>query len=131
MKLINKTAVSLPCPRQSQNNFQYIIIHKQIKIVSPAASSSALYIMTPRIKIKETRLSIYLPFLFSSCAVGNYNCAITDPEPNPNQLIGGLVGGPNSNDVYNDHRDDYVTNDVATDYNAGFQSAVAGWIFLN
>merc|ERR1711994_472337 len=45
--------------------------------------------------------------------------------PNPQILIGALVGGPDSNDNYNDARDDYISNEVAIDYNAGFQSAVA------
>ena len=47
------------------------------------------------------------------------------PNANPQILYGALVGGPDSNDNYNDARDDYVSNEVATDYNAGFQSAVA------
>jgi hypothetical protein len=46
--------------------------------------------------------------------------------PNPHVLYGALVGGPGKNDDYNDKRTDYVTNEVACDYNAGFQSAVAG-----
>jgi hypothetical protein len=37
-----------------------------------------------------------------------------------------LVGGPDQNDNYDDRRDDYIKNEVATDYNGGFQSAVAG-----
>lgn len=41
-------------------------------------------------------------------------------------LKGGLVGGPGKNDDYVDNQDDYVKNEVACDYNAGFQSAVAG-----
>ena len=48
-----------------------------------------------------------------------------DAAPNPQTLFGALVGGPDANDNYNDARDDYVSNEVATDYNAGFQSAVA------
>ena len=36
-----------------------------------------------------------------------------------------LVGGPSSaNDAYSDSRSDYVMNEVATDYNAGFTSAL-------
>jgi hypothetical protein len=34
------------------------------------------------------------------------------------------VGGPNENDNYTDARADFIHNEVATDYNAGFQSAV-------
>jgi hypothetical protein len=41
-------------------------------------------------------------------------------------LTGALVGGPDKNDVYSDKRDDYVHNEVACDYNAGFQSSLAG-----
>ena len=48
------------------------------------------------------------------------------PGPNPHVLYGALVGGPGQNDDYTDKRTDYVHNEVAVDYNAGFQSAVAG-----
>ncbi|XP_070555125.1 endoglucanase F-like [Ptychodera flava] len=47
-------------------------------------------------------------------------------EANPNILYGALVGGPDISDNYTDDRRNYVANEVATDYNAGFQSAVAG-----
>ncbi|HET6531082.1 MAG TPA: glycoside hydrolase family 9 protein, partial [Actinoplanes sp.] len=41
-------------------------------------------------------------------------------------LYGALVGGPSApDDAYTDNRGDYVMNEVATDYNAGFTSAVA------
>ena len=36
------------------------------------------------------------------------------------------MGGPDHNDNYNDDRGNFVSNEVATDYNAGFQSALAG-----
>jgi len=45
--------------------------------------------------------------------------------PNPQTLTGALVGGPDKSDMYTDKRDDYVHNEVAMDYNAGFQTAVA------
>ena len=48
------------------------------------------------------------------------------PDPNPHVLNGALVGGPDQNDNYVDDRNDYVKNEVATDYNAGFQGALAG-----
>ena len=41
-------------------------------------------------------------------------------------LEGALVGGPGQWDDYDDRRDDYVKNEVANDYNAGFQGALAG-----
>ena len=47
------------------------------------------------------------------------------PAANPQTLTGALVGGPDSYDNYNDARDDYISNEVAIDYNAGFQGAVA------
>ena len=47
-------------------------------------------------------------------------------DPNPSILNGALVGGPDMWDNYDDDRQDYVSNEVATDYNAGFQSAIAG-----
>ncbi|KAK7481399.1 hypothetical protein BaRGS_00027355 [Batillaria attramentaria] len=50
--------------------------------------------------------------------------------PSPHILYGGLVGGPIYNDGYNDTREDYVHNEVALDYNAGFQSALAGLMHL-
>jgi hypothetical protein len=58
--------------------------------------------------------------------------------PNPQILYGALVGGPsgarknaaNPDDTYWDKRNDYVTNEVANDYNAGFTSALAGLMQL-
>ncbi|XP_046333781.2 endoglucanase E-4-like [Haliotis rufescens] len=46
--------------------------------------------------------------------------------PDPHTLYGAMVGGPGKSDGYVDDRGDYVKNEVACDYNAGFQSAVAG-----
>lgn len=45
-------------------------------------------------------------------------------------LQGALVGGPDASDNYNDSQDDYVMNEVATDYNSGFQGALAGIVHL-
>lgn len=54
----------------------------------------------------------------------------TYSSPNPNGQVhnGALVGGPDGNDNYSDRRDDFRSNEVAIDYNAGFQSALAGLI---
>ena len=49
--------------------------------------------------------------------------------PNPSVLNGALVGGPDQTDYYEDRRDDYIANEVACDYNAGFQGAIAGQYF--
>ena len=48
--------------------------------------------------------------------------------PNTHTLYGALVGGPDSvdSDDITDERTDYVTMEVALDYNAGFQSTLAG-----
>ena len=65
----------------------------------------------------------------SSCPLAPAPCDWTNkdaPGPNPHVLYGALVGGPDKYDKYNDDRGDYIKNEVATDYNAGFQSAVAG-----
>ena len=64
----------------------------------------------------------------SSCPNKPAPCTWNDyhnPRPNPHILFGALVGGPDQNDNYKDSRDDAVMNEVACDYNAGFQSAVA------
>ncbi|KAK7471383.1 hypothetical protein BaRGS_00035989 [Batillaria attramentaria] len=47
-------------------------------------------------------------------------------KPNVHTLYGALVGGPDQGDGYKDQRSNYVSNEVACDYNAGFQTAVAG-----
>ncbi|WP_198670533.1 glycoside hydrolase family 9 protein [Oceanicella sp. SM1341] len=51
---------------------------------------------------------------------------IDDPAPNAHRLTGALVGGPDANGRYTDTRTDYIANEVATDYNAGFSGALAG-----
>ncbi len=59
-------------------------------------------------------------------AHGAWADSSAEPEISRHLLIGALVGGPSSaNDAYTDDRTDYVMNEVATDYNAGFTSAVA------
>ncbi|XP_069120274.1 endoglucanase E-4-like [Argopecten irradians] len=65
----------------------------------------------------------------SSCPMMPAPCsqeALSRPGPNPHTLYGGLVGGPSKEGSYQDNRQDYQQNEVAVDYNAGFQSAVAG-----
>ena len=52
----------------------------------------------------------------------------TNLFPDEKVLNVALVGGPDHNDNYNDDRGKFVSNEVATDYNAGFQSA---WACLN
>eukprot|EP00877_Chromochloris_zofingiensis_P004636 jgi/Chrzof1/14173/Cz08g28050.t1 len=57
--------------------------------------------------------------------------ALNNPGPNPNVLYGALVGGPNVQDVYSDNRNNFVQNEVACDYNAGFQGALAAMVTSN
>ena len=46
-------------------------------------------------------------------------------------LYGALVGGPDAtDDKHKDDRTDFVENEVAVDYNAGFQGALAGILHL-
>lgn len=68
----------------------------------------------------------------SSCPV-NAPCGWPDYQadrPNPNVLYGAMVGGPNATDHWVDDRADYIGNEVAVDYNAGFQSTIAALIAL-
>ncbi|MDB9527258.1 glycoside hydrolase family 9 protein [Oscillatoria sp. CS-180] len=52
---------------------------------------------------------------------------LNSSNPNEHILYGALVGGPDQpNDfAYDDSRDNYITNEVALDYNAGFTGALA------
>ncbi|MCG8456459.1 MAG: glycoside hydrolase family 9 protein, partial [Holophagales bacterium] len=58
-------------------------------------------------------------------AHGSWADSIQTPAQSRHLLIGALVGGPDQSDGYTDDRGDYVMNEVATDYNAGFTSALA------
>ncbi|XP_076919885.1 endoglucanase 1-like [Bidens hawaiensis] len=46
-------------------------------------------------------------------------------SPNPNALVGAIVGGPDSNDSYGDERGNYSESEPATYINAPFVGAVA------
>ena len=48
---------------------------------------------------------------------GNWHLFNTREE-NANQLVGGMVGGPDAGDLWEDDRGDYRRNEVALDYNA-------------
>ncbi|GIF95597.1 glycoside hydrolase family 9 protein [Catellatospora citrea] len=59
-------------------------------------------------------------------AHGSWWDSMTVPTETRHVLYGALVGGPSSpDDAYSDVRNDYVMNEVATDYNAGLTSALA------
>lgn len=46
-------------------------------------------------------------------------------SPNPNELVGAIVGGPDSNDNFSDDRNNYQQSEPATYINAPFVGAVA------
>ena len=56
---------------------------------------------------------------------GSTTNSMTDPVVAHHVLWGALAGGPGEKDDYNDDRTDYVYNEVAIDYNAGFVGALA------
>lgn len=58
----------------------------------------------------------------ATCDWNTYN----SPEPNAQTLYGAVVSGPDCNDYWVDDRTNYQRNEVATDYNAAFQGAIAG-----
>ncbi|TCS41771.1 cellulose binding domain-containing protein [Reinekea marinisedimentorum] len=58
-------------------------------------------------------------------AHGSWANSSTNPTDNRHTLVGALVGGPDSSDGFENDRTDYVLNEVATDYNAGFTGAAA------
>ena len=51
---------------------------------------------------------------------GSWKNSVYDPSHSRHILYGALVGGPNNDGSYKDSRDDFINNEVATDYNAGF-----------
>jgi hypothetical protein len=57
---------------------------------------------------------------------GSWSDSISLPVEQRHILYGALAGGPGkgSGDTYTDSRTDYVANEVATDYNAGFTGAL-------
>lgn len=52
--------------------------------------------------------------------------SMEDPVDAKHVLYGALVGGPDFDDYHEDDRTNYVYNEVAIDYNAGFVGALAG-----
>lgn len=57
-------------------------------------------------------------------AHGSWTDQLEFPENHRHILYGALVGGPDSTGNYNDNIKDYVCNEVATDYNAGFVASL-------
>ena len=80
---------------------------------------------------------LILSYCYSACSSsGNTNCnssgnyGINCQIPNPHVITGALVGGPEQDESYTDSQSDYQHNEVALDYNAGFQTTVAGLLHL-
>ncbi len=59
-------------------------------------------------------------------AHGSKTLNMDEPADQTHVLWGALVGGPDSDDAHNDITKDYIYNEVAVDYNAGFTGASAG-----
>ncbi|MBP5579756.1 MAG: glycoside hydrolase family 9 protein [Ruminococcus sp.] len=53
-------------------------------------------------------------------AHGSWKNDLKIPDRTRHILYGALVGGPNQDGSYNDDRQNFINNEVATDYNAGF-----------
>lgn len=58
--------------------------------------------------------------------------ALSAPGDNPQVLKGALVGGPTgqNGDDFADDRADYISSEVAVDYNAPFSGLMAGLVQL-
>lgn len=77
---------------------------------------------------------MFSQFCKSSCPDLPEPCGwkqFTWKSPNPQILYGALVSGPDQNDHYEDIREEFLYNEVTLDYNAGFQSTLAGLIFYD
>ena len=59
-------------------------------------------------------------------AHGSFDDSMFDPVNPRHTLWGGLVGGPDSSDAYQDATSQYVYSEVAVDYSAAFVGALAG-----
>jgi len=93
-------------------------------------STEGFYIIRyPNLQYIFISLHTFYSFCRSSIGDGFDSwAALQNPGPNPHVLIGALVGGPNQYDQYTDDRENYETNEVTCDYNAGFQSVLAGLV---
>ncbi len=57
---------------------------------------------------------------------GSKTLSALDPVDQVHVLWGALVGGPDAEDFHRDDTNDFIYNEVAVDYNAGFVGACAG-----
>lgn len=63
-------------------------------------------------------------------AHGSWNNSLNTPEQHRHTIYGALVGGPGVLEAYNDTINNYVSNEVACDYNAGFVGALTEMVRL-
>lgn len=56
---------------------------------------------------------------------GGFQPFFYSPKPNPNILIGAVVGGPDQNDAFPDDRSDYSRSEPATYINAALVGPLA------
>jgi len=61
-------------------------------------------------------------------AHGSWKNDLKIPSETRHILYGALVGGPNQDGSYHDDREDFINNEVATDYNAGFTAMLCKMI---
>lgn len=61
-------------------------------------------------------------------AHGSWKNDLAIPDDNRHILYGALVGGPNQDGSYEDDRQNYINNEVADDYNAGFTAILCKMI---
>lgn len=64
-------------------------------------------------------------------AHGSWKNALDTPDTNRHILYGALVGGPNEDGSYEDDRQNYINNEVACDYNAGFTALLCKMVDKN
>lgn len=57
-----------------------------------------------------------------------YSTWYTSSKPNPNNHVGAIVGGPNSNDQFTDSRSDYSHEEPTTYMNAAFVGSAAAFL---
>lgn len=104
------------------NNYPVRIHHRSRWVKEFCKLYSELRLSGTFIKLQQNRI-------FSNCrpfpALCNRKTFYT-PQPNFYILQGAVVGGPDKTEQYSDNRIVYEQTEVACDYNAGFQSAVAG-----